>query len=113
MKSLKIQKGYSQSINRIRTGNAIAKQKKKTNNDLQNTTQKTKERAQRASLKIEGELICSGKVNSSYSISDTRRVTPVTKPVIIHECGKDQEVLKPSGMKKVDIKSGAHEAFLE
>jgi hypothetical protein len=37
-KSLKIPKGYSESVNRRRTDNAIAKRKKykRTNNDLQN-----------------------------------------------------------------------------
>jgi hypothetical protein len=35
-------------------------------------------------------LRCSGKVNSSCSTSDTRHITIVTYPVIIHEWGKDR-----------------------
>ena len=52
-KSLKIRKVQSQSINRRRTGNTMAKGKnnKRTNNDLQNTAQKTKGRASRTPLK--------------------------------------------------------------
>jgi hypothetical protein len=34
----------------------------RTSNDLQNTTQNTKERERRALLKFEGELICPGKI---------------------------------------------------
>jgi hypothetical protein len=47
----------------------------RTNNDLQNITQKTKDRATRTSLKAGGELMCSGRVNSSCLTCDTRRVT--------------------------------------
>ena len=39
------------------------KQNKRTNSELQNTTQKTKDRATRTPLKIVGELRCSGRVN--------------------------------------------------
>jgi hypothetical protein len=43
----------SKAVNRIRTDNAMAKKKKgkRTNNDLQNITQKTKDRATRTPLK--------------------------------------------------------------
>jgi hypothetical protein len=58
---------------------------KRTNNDLQNTTQKTKNRATRTPLKTGGELLCSGRVSSFRSTSDTRRVTLVTKPMISYE----------------------------
>ena len=68
----------------MRTNNARAKWKR-TNNDLQSITQNTKERAKRTPLKIQGELICTGRVNRSCCTSDTRSVTLVTKPVIIHE----------------------------
>jgi hypothetical protein len=44
---------------------------KRTNNDMQNTTQKTKERSKRTPLKTGGELICSGRVSSSCSTSKT------------------------------------------
>ena len=41
--------------------------------------------------------MCSGRVNSSCSISATRRVNLVTNPVISHEWGKDLEVFTTSG----------------
>jgi hypothetical protein len=68
----------------MRTDNVKANQIR-TNNDLQNTTQNTKDRAKRALLEIEGKLICPGRVNSSCPTSDTRRITLVTNAVIIHE----------------------------
>jgi len=58
---------------------------KGTNNDLQNTTQKTKDRETRTPLKTGGELWCSGRVGSSCSSCGTRRVTLVTNPVIINK----------------------------
>ena len=48
---------------------------KKTNRDLQNTTQKSKDRATQTPLKTDGELMCSWSVSTSGSTSDTRRVT--------------------------------------
>jgi hypothetical protein len=39
--------------------------RKRTNNDLLNTTQKTKDWATRTSRKTESELMCSGKISSS------------------------------------------------
>ena len=65
--------------------NKKKKKNKRTNNDLQNTTQKTKDRTTRTPLKPGGELRCSGRVSSSCSISGTRRVTLVTNPVISQE----------------------------
>ena len=66
--------------------NIKKKKDKRTNNDLQNTTQKTKDRATRTPLKTGGELMMwSGKVSSSCSTSVTRRVAPVTNLVISHE----------------------------
>ena len=53
-------------------------------NDLQNTTQKNKDRATRTPLTTGGELRCSGRVGCSCSTSDTRRVTLVTNLVISH-----------------------------
>ena len=64
---------------------------KKTNNDQQNTY-KIKDRVTRTPLKTGGELKCSGRVGSSCSTSETRRVNLVTNPVISHERGKDREV---------------------
>ena len=80
-----------------RQRNGQKKTDKRTNNDLQNTTQKTSIRATRTPLKTGGELRCSGRVGSSCSTSDSRRVTLVTKPVVSHEWSKDREVLMTSG----------------
>jgi len=76
---------------------AKEKGRKDTNNNLQNTTQITKDRATRTPLKTGSELRCSGRVHSPCSTSDTRRVTLVLKPVTSHELGKDREVLTVSG----------------
>jgi hypothetical protein len=65
----------------------------RTNNDLQNITQKTKDRATWTSLKPGSELRCSRRVDSSCSTSDTCRVTLV----ISHEREKDLQVLTTSG----------------
>jgi hypothetical protein len=59
-KSLKIPKGHQRTDNTMDERN----NDKKTNNDLQNTTQKTKDRATRTLLKTGGELRCSGRVRS-------------------------------------------------
>ena len=53
-------------------------QKEKDKQDLQNITQKAKDRATRTSLKIEVELILSGRALSSYFICYTHCVTFVT-----------------------------------
>ena len=58
---------------------------KGTNNDLQNTTQKTKDRATRTPLKIESELRCSRRASNSCSKCDTRRVILAAISVINHE----------------------------
>jgi hypothetical protein len=58
---------------------------------------KTKDRVTRTPLKIGGELRCSGRVSSSCSTSDIRRVNLVTNSVISHEQGKDREVFTTSG----------------
>jgi hypothetical protein len=47
----------------------------RTNNDLQNTTLKTKDRATRIPIKTDGELRCSERVGRSFVTSDIRRVT--------------------------------------
>ena len=57
----------------------------RTNNDLQNTTQNTKDRATQTQLESEGELGCSGKVSSSGSTSGTRRANLVTNLLISYE----------------------------
>jgi len=68
MKSMKITKGLSEAVNRKSTYNTMARWKR-TNNDLQNIAQKTKDRATRTSLKTGGELRCSGRVSRSCSTS--------------------------------------------
>jgi hypothetical protein len=56
-------------------------------NDLQNTTQNTKNRAKRTPLKTGGELMCSGRKSSSCSTRNTRRVT--VKRSVHHKTGKN------------------------
>jgi hypothetical protein len=56
--------------------------RKRTNNDLQNTTQKTKDQVTRTPLKTGDELRYSGRVSSSCSTSGTHRVTLETNTVI-------------------------------
>jgi hypothetical protein len=74
--------------------------KQKVQKDKQRSTKhtyQTKDRVTRTPLKTGVELRCSGRVGSSCSTSDTRRVNLVTTPVISHERGKDREVLATSG----------------
>ena len=62
--------------------------KEKIQKDKQRSTKHThttKDRVTRTPLKIGGELRCSGRMSSSCSTSDTRRVNLVTNPVISHE----------------------------
>ena len=47
-----------------RQHNGQTKRNKKTNNDLQNSTQKTQARVTRTQLKTGGELRCPGRVSS-------------------------------------------------
>ena len=61
-----------------------------------NHTYKTKDRVTRTPLKTGGELMCSGRVTSSCSISGTRRIKLVTNLVISREWGKDGEVFTTS-----------------
>jgi hypothetical protein len=67
---------------RNRRYNGQKKKYKRTNNDLQNIHIKDRETR---TLKTWGELGCSGKVSSSCSTSDSRRVNLVTNPVISYE----------------------------
>ena len=64
-------------------------------------THKSKYRVTRTRLKTWGELRCSGRVSSSCSTRDNRRVNIVTNPVISHERGKDREVFTTSGTYKI------------
>jgi len=74
--SLKIPTGYSESVNRRRTDNTMQKQKR---TKEQTTFYKILHRK----LNIGGELTCFGRVSSSCSTSDTRRVAPFTKTEIV------------------------------
>ena len=69
------------------------RKRKTTNNDLQNITQKTKDRATRTTVKIRDESMYSGPVCSSRSTIGTRHVIVVANPVISHEKAKDHKVL--------------------
>jgi hypothetical protein len=60
-------------------------QKKKDKQRYTKHIHKTKDRVTRTPLKTGGELRCSGRVSSSCSTSDTRRVILVTNPMISHE----------------------------
>jgi len=62
-KSLKIPEGQSEAVNR------------RTNNDLQNITQKTKDRVTQTPLKTGDELRYSWRVSSFCSTCDTSLVT--------------------------------------
>ena len=64
----------TETVNRRRTDNTMDKKNKdkKTNHRLQNTTQKSKDRATQTPLKTDGELRCSGRVALLFPL-----VTPV------------------------------------
>ena len=77
-KSLKIPKGQSESVYRRRTDNTMLKEKIQKNKQISTKhTYKTKDRVTRTPLKTGGELRCSGRVGSSCSTSDIRRVNLV------------------------------------
>jgi hypothetical protein len=86
-KNLKIPKGVIRIriSKKNRQHNGQKKKYKKTNNDLQNTTHKTKDRITRTPLKTGDESGCPARVSSSCSTSGTRCVNLVTNPVISHE----------------------------
>ena len=86
-KGSKIPKKLSESVNRRRTDNTMAK-RQRANNDLQNTTQKIKDRATLTLLTTGGgELMFSGRVRISCSTCDTGPITIVT--YLVHkECLK-------------------------
>jgi hypothetical protein len=88
---LKIPKGQSESVYRRRTDNTVAKRKSTKVQRSTKHTYKTKDRVTRTLLKTGDELRYSGRVNSSCSTSDTRRVNLVTNPKISQERRKDRE----------------------
>ena len=55
------------------------KRQREQNNDIQNTSQKTKDRATRTILNAGGELRCSGRASSSCSTRVTLVTSPMTK----------------------------------
>jgi hypothetical protein len=80
-------------IPNVRYDFRIMKKKKKTNNDIKNTTHKTKNRATWTPLKTGSELKCSKRVGISCSTC----ATLATNPVICHEWGKDRIVILTNG----------------
>ena len=69
-------------INKLKkTDNTIDKGKRtnRTNNDLKNTTQKSKHRATRTPLKTGNIIRCSGRVSSSCLTNDNHRVSKFTQ----------------------------------
>ena len=85
---MKIPKGESESEDQ-RTNITMAK---RTNNDLQNISQNTKDRVTRSILKTGGEVMCSRRVSCSCPTSGTCRIILVRNLVISHEC--DHEMKK-------------------
>ena len=79
LKKLDETKGVTRCRKSKTKNNTMVKRKKDkmTKNDLQNSTEKTKDRVTRTPQKIGGELGCSGKVSSSCSTSGARCVTLV------------------------------------
>ena len=59
--------GHSEAVNRRSTDNTMVK-RKRTNNDLKNTTHKTNDRATRTPLATIDELRCSGRVKNKGNI---------------------------------------------
>jgi len=64
--------------------NGQKKRDKQASKDPQNITPKTKNRATWTPLKPGGELRCSGRVRSSYSTFDTRRVPAIMKSLVCY-----------------------------
>ena len=73
------------------------KKDKRTNSDLLNITQNTKDRVTRTSLYTGSNLMCFGIVNSYCSTCGTRRVTLVPNKMISHEWGKNRIVIRTNG----------------
>ena len=75
----------------------VKRRDKRTNNNLQKITQKTKDRAARIPSKFWRKIRCSGRVISSCSTCDSRSVTFVKNPVISHEWRTYWIVFKTNG----------------
>ena len=74
----------SRKSKKDRQHNAQKKKDKNTNIDLQNFTQKPKDRTIRTPLKTESELRSSGRVSSSCFTCGTCRIPLVTNSMISH-----------------------------
>ena len=74
----------SEAVNRRTDNTCNGQKKKRTNNDIQNITQETKDRATLTPLKTGGELGYSGRVSSFRSTCGTCPVT-LSRP-LINEC---------------------------
>jgi hypothetical protein len=72
-KSLKIPKGQSEAVNH-KTDNAMAK-RKRTNNNLQNLTQKTKDQATQIPLKLRKCYSCHHDLIYRYRVSVSQMTT--------------------------------------
>jgi len=96
-KSLKIPKGNQNLY--IEEEQKTQWPKERVQKDKQRSTKhthKTKDRVTWTPLETGGELRCSGRVSSSCSTSDTRRINLVTNPMTSHEWGKDRDVFTTS-----------------
>jgi hypothetical protein len=69
-------------------------------NDLQNTTQKTKDRVIRNPLKTIGELMCFRRVSSFCSTCGFCHVALVANVVISHEWYQDWTMITKNGTKQ-------------
>jgi len=85
---------YIRRVWRYQRGNPYIEEEQTTQWTNAKHTHKTKDRVTRTPLKTGGELRCSGRVSSSGSTNDIRRVNLVTNPVISCEWGKDWEVFE-------------------
>ena len=85
-KNLKISKGYSETVNR-RIGSTMDN-RKRTNNDLQNTTEKTKIWATWTPWKLGMNPGTSVNISSSWFSSGIRGATHIKNLVIRHDRGK-------------------------
>ena len=85
------QRGKPESVN-WRKDNTMAK-RKRTNNGVENTTQKTKDLTTWTSIKTGSKIRCSGRVGSSCSTCGTGRDTLVINPVVSHDRWNDRVVI--------------------
>jgi hypothetical protein len=94
-----------------RQDNDLKHKNKRTNNDLQNITQKTKDRTTRTKIKTGCEVRCSGKESRSCFTCGARRGTLIRNPVISHEKGKDRIMITTNGIYKWSFVTRSISAF--